>query len=219
LPISKGRQCGDGIRLEPFGVNVPDENPSGLGTFEQPLRFPGQYFDKETNLHYNYFRDCYDSVIGRFCQSDPIGLIGGLNTYAYVRGNPISYIDPTGLLCIYSQSAGGFTCTNDITGQQYLTCTGYSGQGVGLNNPAAQNQRDVGPLPQGDYTVGAPTRRRGPLTLPLTPDPNNAMYGRSGFLIHGDNPAQNNTASDGCIVLPPACRAGIPAGETVRVVQ
>jgi len=65
---------------EPFGVNVADENPSGLGAFEFPLRFPGQYFDKETNLHYNYFRD-YDSGIGRYVQSDPIGLGGGTNTY------------------------------------------------------------------------------------------------------------------------------------------
>jgi RHS repeat-associated protein len=58
---------------------VPDENPSGLGAFEFPLRYPGQYFDKETNLHFNYFRD-YDPAIGRYTQSDPIGLRGGLNT-------------------------------------------------------------------------------------------------------------------------------------------
>jgi RHS repeat-associated protein len=68
---------------EPFGVNVPDENPGGLGAFELPLRLPGQYFDKETNLHYNYFRG-YDPAIGRYSESDPIGLRGGLNTYVYV---------------------------------------------------------------------------------------------------------------------------------------
>jgi RHS repeat-associated protein len=80
---------------EPFGVNAPDENPSGLGAFEFPLRLPGQYMDKETNLHYNYFRD-YDGAIGRYVESDPIGLAGGLNTYAYVEGNPLLYIDPLG---------------------------------------------------------------------------------------------------------------------------
>ena len=75
---------------EPFGNNVPDENPSGLEAFDLPLRLPGQYFDKETNLHYNYYRD-YDPSIGRsgYAESDPIGLRGGLNTYLYVGGNPV----------------------------------------------------------------------------------------------------------------------------------
>src|SRR5262249_20145514 len=111
---------------EPFGNSVADENPSGLGAFDLPLRLPGQYFDKETGLQYSYFRDCYDSGTGRYCQPDPIGAglyrdmafrsLGSIapmhpklanllyttqprynHVYGYAMQSPLGYTDPRGL--------------------------------------------------------------------------------------------------------------------------
>jgi RHS repeat-associated protein len=131
----------------PFGDIPPNENPAGLGVFTLNLRFPGQYFDKETGLAYNGARD-YDPGTGRYIQSDPIGLRGGLNTYLYVDGNPVSYSDPEGL------QRGGIQSTWPTP---YIAPRSTSGpsqnelmQGLGRSqNPTLNPQReDPNPLRQ-----------------------------------------------------------------------
>jgi RHS repeat-associated protein len=76
---------------EPFG-RVQLINPS----LSLNPRLPGQYFDAETGLYQNWHRD-YDARLGRYLESDPIGLEGGLNPYTYVSGNPVNAVDPFGL--------------------------------------------------------------------------------------------------------------------------
>jgi RHS repeat-associated protein len=81
---------------DPFGAAQPNGNPAGLGAFVYNPRFPGQLYDQETGTHYNYFRN-YDPGIGRYVESDPVGLDGGINTFVYASANPLAEIDPKGL--------------------------------------------------------------------------------------------------------------------------
>ena len=98
---------------------------------------------------------------------------------------------------------------------------GYSGHGEGLNNPSMCNVHDVGPLPQGKYSIGpaADNPHVGLFAMRLTPDPSNEMFGRAGFFLHGDNPQMNHTASDGCIILANPIRRDIAgSGDNQLVV-
>jgi hypothetical protein len=108
----------------------------------------------------------------------------------------------------YQQSSGQFA---DSDGD--MIATGYSGNGEWMNDPASQSVKDHGPIPQGVYTIGAPEAdaETGPVSMRLTPAQDNEMFGRGDFLIHGDTPALNHSASDGCIVLPHEARTTIGA--------
>ncbi|WP_345786052.1 RHS repeat-associated core domain-containing protein [Dyella sp.] len=75
-----------------------ENTPTSTSTYALNLRFPGQYFDSETGRVYNVNR-YYDPYVGRFVQSDPTGLHGGLNTYAYVANRPLNSLDYLGLAC------------------------------------------------------------------------------------------------------------------------
>ena len=82
---------------EPFGNNPANDDADGNAVaFDLPLRLPGQRYDQETGLHYNYFRD-YDPSLGRYGESDPVGLRGGLNTYVYVSAASLRFSDKFGL--------------------------------------------------------------------------------------------------------------------------
>ena len=93
----------------PFG-----EASIQVGYVTQNLRFPGQYCDEESGLHYNYFRT-YDPSIGRYLTADPLGVTpfgsdtsGGLNhLYAYANNNPVRFTDPLGLIPCTCRATGG----------------------------------------------------------------------------------------------------------------
>lgn len=105
----------------------------------------------------------------------------------------------------YSQSTGDLS-----DGGGFIVATGYSGHGPGLDNPAMQAVADVGPIPVGFYSLGAPIDhpKLGPFAIPLIPHDGNEMFGRSGFYCHGDDihHVGEEIASHGCIVLPPDAR-------------
>jgi hypothetical protein len=168
----------------------------------------------------------YDPDVGRFISKDPIGILGGLNMFTYVQNNPINWIDPFGLYWEYSQSNGQLTYVNNESGARTPVGTGYSGHGAGLNNPAMQNEPNVGPIPQGTWTIGPQqnnvtnTGMQLPASMRLTPNPGTNTFNRGGFIIHGDNPARNRTASQGCPVFDHPTRNQIGrSGDTeLRVV-
>lgn len=106
----------------------------------------------------------------------------------------------------YRQESGELL--HDSDSGPHLVAKGYSGFGEGKNNPGMQDHPDLGPIPRGEYQVGVPhdTDSHGPFVMSLTPAPANEMFGRSGFLMHGDSIAHPGSASHGCIIFSRAIR-------------
>jgi RHS repeat-associated protein len=94
------------LAAETSHLDVVKDTPVG-GSAIRVL--PGQYFDAETGKHHNYFRD-YDPALGRYIQSDPIGLSGGINTYGYVWQSPLLFMDPFGLECWWNDQGNVEQC-------------------------------------------------------------------------------------------------------------
>jgi len=173
------------LDYDEYGVVINDSHPGF-----QPFAYAGGLYDVDTGLVRFGARD-YDASVGRWLQSDPIGLNGGWNTYAYVRGNPISRIDPLGLSDVtFDRSAG--------------TITVYDNQGNQVGQyPAGNNTTSTsnGAWPDGtyDYSHYVPHPESG-ATGPYGSNGNFVfdVPGRTGMGIHsGRKGPQSKTL--GCV--------------------
>lgn len=158
----------------------------------------------------------YDPQVGKWVSEDPIRQGGGVNLYGYAGNNPGRWEDPSGLRWVYYQSSGQIWYASDTGDAPFYVGTGYAGSesGGGKNDPSQEGQENIGPLPQGFYTIGdlvhnyttGSGKKLGD-AFPLTPIMGTDLQGRSGgFLIHGDSRKHPGDGSTGCIVLPKKIR-------------
>jgi type VI secretion system secreted protein VgrG len=121
-----------------FGTAIPMQDPDGDGQATLiNLRFPGQYYDAESKLHYNWNR-YYDPVLGRYISSDPIGLGGGLNTFGYVDQNPINFIDRYSLNPLVAGEIGYRVGLGISAGIEFA----FNGVGLGILIYEMSNQNE-----------------------------------------------------------------------------
>lgn len=194
---------------DPFGTTATNQDPDGdSNLFAFNLRLPGQYYDGETGLHYNYLRDGYDPATGAYRQSDPIGLRGGLNPYLYALANPVSLMDPTGLTTlIFDVEKGTLTVDPEAPGRKPYDIDATSGRSECENKTKCEQVANKGPIPRGRYEIypsridnpsfWADLRRNftdehsqgggdwGDWRARIYPLPGTKRFGRTGFYMHG----------------------------------
>ena len=201
-------RMGDGQVLasydyDPYGAPTRTDETGGVTA---DYRYAGLVQHAPSGLYLAHYR-AYRPAYGRWITRDPVGEVAGANLYAYVGNNPLTRIDPTGLDWIYSQSTGNFyyqpPASQGGGPPAPVASGGYSGNGAGYNNTSMQNIPNVGPIPQGGWTIGTPynSPKVGPFAIPLTPNPGTNDYGRTDFRIHGDNLCMCGSASEGCIIF------------------
>lgn len=167
-----------------FGVGSHNTDVDGNGQ-QRDLRLglPGQYYDGEVDAWYNYFRD-YNARWGRYLESDPIGLAGGVNPYVYVDNNPLRYVDPLGLK-IWQNGTNSWSDRKQ--GNDWIPWGGWDGgsgskKSTSASCPAdspADNDSPFDPNSWNDSGSG---------------DPNNMLTGSGG--TPGNNQAQNRQVRD-----------------------
>ena len=186
-----------------YGTGAPDEDPDGdLTALSFSLRFPGQYYDAETGLHYNRFR-YYDPEVGRYISGDPIGQLGGVNLYTYALNNPANWFDFFGLDSFLVARPTDTRVPGSVPGIGGDPVADHLFVATGADYPGDPNA-DIISYAQGD-DGNIEQRLNGPTDtaawLGLAPDPCEGQQGS------GDTPYSQIPASDADVAAAAAAAA------------